>query len=257
MRVQIDNISKSIQGKSILRDISFCIESGQSLALLGPNGSGKSTLLRVIAGLLHANAGQVLIGDRPLSSFSTRRLAQCLGFVSQEARTTDSILVQDAVKLGRTPWLSLLSPFGEKDKQIVENAISEMAIHDYRTKPFHTLSGGEKQRVHIARALAQTPQIFLLDEPTNHLDIHHQIAIMDWIMEQKSTVILALHDLNHAFTCDKIALLNDGELVAFGPPHEVLTPEIIELVFQVAAYKAISTQLTRPMFAFAKSKALS
>ena len=193
MRVQVDHVSKSIQGKSVLSDISFSIESGQSLALIGPNGSSKSTLLQVISGFLRADSGQVSIGDDQLGKLSARKRAQHLGFVSQEAGTTDAIIVRDAVKLGRTPWLSLLSPFGERDEQIVQNALCEVVMSDYKAKRFNTLSGGEKQRVHIARVLAQTPKIFLLDEPTNHLDIHHQISIMDWVMQQKSTIILALH----------------------------------------------------------------
>lgn len=255
MRIQVENISKTIQGKSILSDISFSIESGQSLALIGPNGSGKSTLLRIIAGLLSADSGNVFIGDDRLDRLSARKLAQRLGFVSQEASTTDAIAVHDAVKLGRTPWLSLLSPFGTKDKQIVENAMCEMAISNYRDTRFNTLSGGEKQRVHIARVMAQNPQIFLLDEPTNHLDIRHQIAIMDWVMLQKSTVALALHDLNHAFACDRVALLGSGKLVAFGSPEEVLTPKIIEPIFQVTARQTISEQLDNPILTFSKSSA--
>ena len=255
MRVRIENISKVIQGKSILNDISLSIESGQSLALIGPNGSGKSTLLRIIAGLLPADSGHVFIGDDPLDRLSTRKLAQRLGFVSQEASTTDAIAVHDAVKLGRTPWLSLLSPFGAEDAQIVENAMREMAIGDYRDKRFNTLSGGEKQRVHIARILAQDPQIFLLDEPTNHLDIRHQIAIMEWVMSRDSTVALALHDLNHGFACDRVALLDSGKLVAFGPPEDVLTPDILEPVFQVSAYQTMSEQLDHPILTFSRPRA--
>lgn len=254
MRVQVDHVSKSIQGKSVLSDISLSIESGQSLALIGPNGSGKSTLLQVISGFLRADAGQVSIGDEQICSLSARKRAQHLGFVSQDASTTDAITVHDAVKLGRTPWLSLLSPFGERDEQIVQSALREAVMNDDRAKRFNTLSGGEKQRVHIARVLAQTPKVFLLDEPTNHLDIRHQIAIMDWIMQQKSTVILALHDLNHAFVCDRVALLSNGKLVAFGSPNDVLTPSVIEPIFQVTVYQTTSDQLDHPILTFAKSK---
>ena len=252
MRIQVENISKSIQGKSILNDISFGIDAGQSLALIGPNGSGKSTLLRIVAGLLSADSGNVFIGDDQLDKLSARKLAQRLGFVSQEASTTDAIKVHDAVKLGRTPWLSLLSPYGVKDEQIVENAMCDMAISEHRQKRFNTLSGGEKQRVHIARVLAQKPQIFLLDEPTNHLDIRHQIAIMDWVALQKSTIALALHDLNHAFFCDRVALLSSGKLVAFGSPKEVLKTEIIGQVFQVTAKQITSKQLNHPILTFSK-----
>ena len=252
MRIQVENISKSIQGKPILRDVSLSIASGQSLALVGPNGSGKSTLLRVMAGLLRADHGQVSIGGDQIDRLPPRKLAQRLGFVSQEASTTDAIAVHDAVKLGRTPWLSLASPFGEEDDRIVDTAMREMVIDEYRSKPFNTLSGGEKQRVHIARVLAQTPQVFLLDEPTNHLDIRHQIAIIDWVIRQKSTVALALHDLNHAYACDRVAVMKGGTLVAFGTPCEVLVPDVVEPVFQVTVHQTFAEQLEHPVLTFAK-----
>lgn len=252
MRIQVENVSKSIQGKPILSDVSFTLETGQSLALIGPNGSGKSTLLRVIAGLLPAEQGQVTIGDDKVNRLSPRALAQRLGFVTQEVGTTDAIAVQDAVKLGRTPWLSFAKPFGPKDQRIVDQAMREMAIDGYKATLFNALSGGEKQRVHIARVLAQTPQVFLLDEPTNHLDIRHQIAIMDWIKRQKSTVLMALHDLNHAFACDRVAVLEHGRLAAFGPPSEVLVPNVIGPVFEVAVHQNRTVFADHPILTFAK-----
>ncbi len=255
MRIQVDSVSKSIQGKPILSDISLSLSSGQSLALIGPNGSGKSTLLRVMAGLLRPDHGQVSIGGDTVDSLSPRKLAQRMGFVSQEASTTDAIAVHDAVKLGRTPWLSFASPFGEEDDRIVDKAMHEMAIASYRSNPFNTLSGGEKQRVHIARVLAQTPQVFLLDEPTNHLDIRHQIAIIDWVVQQRSTIVLALHELNHAFACDQVAVLNVGKLVAFGTPKEVLVPEVVEPVFEVTVRHTLVRELDHPILTFAKSSA--
>lgn len=255
MRIQVESVSKSIQGKSILSDISLNLASGQSLALIGPNGSGKSTLLRIMAGLLRPDHGQVSIGGDRVDSLSPRKLAQRMGFVSQEASTTDAISVYDAVKLGRTPWLSFASPFSEEDDRITDKAMHEMAIANYRSKLFNTLSGGEKQRVHIARVLAQTPKIFLLDEPTNHLDIRHQIAIVDWVVQQRSTIVMALHELNHAFACDQVALLNGGRLAAFGTPGEVLAPEVIEPVFEVMVRHTRVEDLDHPILTFAKSNA--
>lgn len=252
MRIQADRIFASIQGKKILKDLSLTVDSGQSLALIGPNGSGKSTLLRVIAGLLRMDSGAVLIGDDSLQSLSSRQLAQRVGFVSQEATTTDAIAVEEAVKLGRTPWLSLLSPYREADARIVAEAIEEMVIGELREKRFNSLSGGEKQRVHIARVLAQTPQVFLLDEPTNHLDIRHQIAIMDWVTRQQATIILALHDLNYAFRCDRVGVLNAGRLIAYGMPLDVLVPEVIEPVFQVRMRRSRSDDSTYPILTFSQ-----
>lgn len=255
MRIQVENISKSVQGKAILRDVSLSIEAGHSLALIGPNGSGKSTLLRIIAGLLAADSGQVHIGEDSVDRLVPRKLAQRLGFVTQEAGTTDAIPVSEAVKLGRTPWLSFVAPYSEKDQVIVDAAMRQMAIEGYRDKLFNALSGGEKQRVHIARVLAQTPQVFLLDEPTNHLDIRHQIAIIDWIKQQNGTVALALHDLNHAFACDRVAVLRAGTLAAFGSPAEVLVPEIIGPVFEVGVHQSSAPHIDHPILTFSKESA--
>ena len=252
MRIKIDSVSASIGTKQILKNISLRLESGQSLALIGPNGSGKSTLLRVIAGLVPARGGSVYLGDDPMSELLPRQIAQRLGFVSQLAGTSDAIRVRDAVKLGRTPWLSFAAPFGEQDAKIVEAAMSDMAIAGHKHKLFNQLSGGEKQRVHIARVLAQAPQVFLLDEPTNHLDVQHQIAIMDWVSAQDATVVLALHDLNHAFACDRVAVLKEGSLIAFGSPAEVLVPEVIEPVFKVAVSQSSAGHLGHPVLTFAK-----
>lgn len=252
MRIRVENIAASVGAKAVLRDVSLSVEDGQSLALIGPNGSGKSTLLRVMAGLLPADGGSVWLDKDRVDQLAPRRLAQRLGFVSQEAGTTDAIKVADAVKLGRTPWLSFAAPFGDKDAKIVASALREMAIEDYQDKLFNRLSGGEKQRVHIARVLAQTPRVFLLDEPTNHLDIRHQIAIIDWIVAQRATVVLALHDLNHAFACDRVAVLHDGALVAFGDPHNVLVPEVIEPVFGVSVTQTDALHLDHPILTFSR-----
>ncbi len=252
MRIRVEDISSSFGAKPILRDISLDVGDGQSLALIGPNGSGKSTLLRVMAGLLPVESGSVWPGDDRVDHLAPRDLAQRLGFVSQDAGTTDAIKVVDAVKLGRTPWLSFVAPFGERDAQIVASAMREMAIESHRDSLFNRLSGGEKQRVHIARALAQTPKVFLLDEPTNHLDIRHQIAITNWIARQSATVVLALHDLNQAFFCDRVAVLQDGRLAAFGAPRDVLMPEVIEPVFQVAVTQTDAPHLDHPILSFAR-----
>lgn len=250
MQIQVKNISKSLQGQSILRDITFTISSGEAVAFVGPNGSGKSTLLRIIAGLIPPDSGHVTIGEKPVRTLSARTLAQILGFLSQETDTTDAISVYEAVKLGRTPWLSLAVPFGESDEHIVAQAMMDMAITSVAHKRYNSLSGGEKQRVQIARLLAQTPQIFLLDEPANHLDIHHQIAILDWVKRHKSTIAVALHNLNHAFMCDKVAVIYEGKLTAFGTADEILVPDIIDPVFHVRTKRIKSDDCAYPILQF-------
>lgn len=250
MQIQLKNISKSLQGQPILQDISFCLSSGESLAIIGPNGSGKSTLLRIMAGLIASDSGHVMIGDKPVNTMSTRATAQILGFFSQETSTTEAISVHEVVKLGRTPWLSFATPFGKRDHEIVTKAMMTMKMTSLSRKRYNRLSGGEKQRAQIARLLAQAPHIFLLDEPANHLDIHHQMTILNWVKKHNSTMVLALHDLNHAFMCDKVAVIDKGTLAAFGTVDEILVPDIIDPVFHVRTKRIIADGLAHPILHF-------
>jgi iron complex transport system ATP-binding protein len=144
--------------------------------------------------------------------------------------------VFDAVALGRTPWLSALQPWSQVDDAIVEQALTDVDAMHLRTRPWRSLSGGERQRVHIARALAQRPQILLLDEPANHLDIQHQLTILNVVQALPVTTLIALHDLNQALKCDRLAVLERGRLVALGEPLAVLTPQRLQETFGVRAH---------------------
>ena len=147
-----------------------------------------------------------------------RRIAQQLAVVEQQADTHDAVSVFDAVALGRTPWLSALRPWSVEDTAIVEQALRDVDVSHLRKRIWRDLSGGERQRVHIARALAQRPHILLLDEPTNHLDILHQLSILKAVQDLPVTTLIALHDLNQALSCDRVAVLERGQLVALGKP---------------------------------------
>ena len=162
----------------LLRDIDLEVQPGETLGIVGPNGSGKSTLLKLLAGLRVPASGEVLLGGQRLTKLPRRLVAQHLAVVEQQADTDDAIRVFDAVALGRTPWLSALSPWSAEDDAIVRQALHDVDATHLSQRAWRSLSGGERQRVHIARALAQRPQILLLDEPTNHLDIQHQLAIL-------------------------------------------------------------------------------
>src|SRR5690606_1409706 len=220
-------------------NVTLDVVPGEMLGLVGPNGSGKSTLLHCLAGLRTPSGGEVTLDKHPVSAMSRRQVAQRIAFVSQQADTVDRISVLEAVQLGRTPWLGALTPYGTKDSMIVEAALTDTDIVSLAQRRWQTLSGGERQRAHIARALAQTPKILLLDEPTNHLDIRHQLAIMALLRRLPLTVVVALHDLNHAMACDRVAVMRGGRLVAIGPPHETLTPEHVASAFGVHTQKLI------------------
>ncbi len=223
-------------GQAVLRDIDLSVVRGETLGIVGPNGSGKSSLLKLLAGLRTPTHGSVQLLGEPLAGLPRRRIAQALALVEQQADTLDAISVYDAVALGRTPWLSALAPFAKEDRAIVEQALVDADALHLRTRLWGSLSGGERQRVHIARALAQRPQVLLLDEPTNHLDIQHQLGLLRQVQALPVTTLVALHDLNQALTCDRLAVLDQGRLVALGKPLDVLTPERLLSTFGVHAH---------------------
>lgn len=222
-----------IKGTPLLRDVSLRVRPGETLGIVGPNGSGKSTLLQLLAGLLRPHSGEVQLGGQPLPRMRRIDIARCLAVVEQQASTDDAINVRDAVELGRTPWLSALSPWSANDDAIVRQALQAVGMLHLADRAWHSLSGGERQRVHIARALAQQPRILLLDEPTNHLDIQQQLSILQLVHTLSVTTLIALHDLNQALSCDRLAVMQHGRLVALGAPLEVLTPERLRDVFAV------------------------
>lgn len=233
MSLTANNLSWTSRGKTIVEGISLDVQSGEFLGLIGPNGSGKSTFLRLLAGLRRPSTGSVLLKGEALKRMKQRDIARKMAFVEQQADTEDALSARAAVRLGRTPWLSPLSPWGTRDDDIVARALQDVQMQEKADQPWHTLSGGEKQRVHIARALAQQPEILLLDEPTNHLDIRHQIGILDLLHKLGRTTVIALHDLNHALDCDRIAVLMDGRLRAVGAADELLTEEFLYETFGI------------------------
>lgn len=233
--IRLDDIAWRAGGIPVVEGVSLHVRAGETFGLIGPNGSGKSTVLRLIAGVLSPATGRIRLAGQDQSRLSRRRAARLVAFVPQHADTAEHISVRDAVELGRTPWLSLLSPFGPADAGIVSRAIARVGLTDKSARFWHNLSGGERQRVHLARALAQEPGILLLDEPTNHLDIHQQLSILRLVRDLGVTALVALHDLNQALECDRIGVMQDGRLVACGAPADVLTPDLMARVFEVRA----------------------
>ncbi|MBB3993944.1 iron complex transport system ATP-binding protein [Sulfitobacter undariae] len=235
MRLTTQDVGWNRSSKPIIEGITLDVQPGETLGLIGPNGSGKSTLLRLMAGLLRRPRGQVFLDGQPTETLSRREMAQRIAFVEQLAETSEALTVRDVVELGRTPWLSALSPFGPQDEAIVNEVLDAVGMAQMIDHSWDTLSGGERQRVHIARALAQRPQLLLLDEPTNHLDIHYQLSLLRLVSTLDVTVVMALHDLNQAMTCDRLAVMDNGRLIICGAPADVLTPERLASVFRVRA----------------------
>ena len=223
-----------IGGKVIVDDVSLEVRPGEVLGIVGPNGSGKSTVLACLAALRSPTAGRVLLGSTPIGT--TRDRATRLAIVEQSAETDADLRVRDVVGLGRIPHRSRWSGASDTDAAIVARCLVRAGLDEFGDRRWSTLSGGEKQRVHIARAFAQQPSVLLLDEPTNHLDIRHQFELMDLLADADEAVVIVLHDLTLAASyCDRVVMLDAGLVVASGTPAEVFTPGNIARVFGVRA----------------------
>ena len=247
MSFKADNLVWKIGTKTVIDGISFAAEPGKMLGLLGPNGSGKTSLLRLLAGLKRPLSGQITLEGRNITQIGRRPLAQRVAFIEQHATTNANLQVADVVKLGRFPHRSMFSGWSPTDDAAVTEALERTGMTAKRNDRWQSLSGGEKQRTHLARALAQSPRELILDEPTNHLDVHHQISLMRLVSSLPKTSVIALHDLNHAaMFCDHLIVLQAGRIVASGVPEAVLTRELLRDVFVVDARVDVSTHHGRP-----------
>lgn len=240
MNLNVQNVSWDVEAQRIIHDISLNVQSNEFVGLLGPNGSGKSTLLRCIYRSLKPSTGIIHLNERDLLTVPAKEAAQKMAVVLQESPIQFDFTVREMVMMGRTPHKKLLDADTSEDWQLVENALIQVNMLSFADRSFSTLSGGEKQRVLIARALAQQAQFLVLDEPTNHLDIRYQLEILDLVSSLGVTTLAALHDLNlAAIYCDRLYVLKAGEVVAEGTPSDILTSELIAEVYGVSAEVAL------------------
>jgi iron complex transport system ATP-binding protein len=238
MKLSIKNVTFNYESTEILRDVTFDVTEGNLFGILGPNGSGKSTLLKCIDLLLKPKKGTILLDETDLFLKDRRDIAKKIGLVPQKDNALYPFTVFETILMGRTPYIERLGGESSTDLKAVENAIAQMGIEHLSERPVTELSGGEMQRVIIARALAQEPQLLLLDEPTLHLDVNHQLDLLYLVKkltcEKRLITVLVTHDLNFASRyCDKLILLNSGKICAAGTPMDVLTPNNIQAVFKV------------------------
>lgn len=238
--IELQHISVSFGSREILRDISTKVESGRITAVMGPNGCGKTTLLRCIGGLLQPNSGGVLVDEHPILNLPARELAQKVAFVRQHAQTDFDFSAFETVLMGRNPWQRRLQNESQEDWDIVEQCMKATNTWHLRFAKPAQMSGGELQRVMIARALAQQTPILLMDEPVSNLDIAHQLEIMRLLrQERKKTILIVIHDLNLALQfCDDLMLFHGGKMLFHGPIAEGLTPENIRNVYGVPSHLA-------------------
>ncbi|MFH8366432.1 ABC transporter ATP-binding protein [Streptomyces sp. NPDC018031] len=238
MRLDIENVTVDVAGARLVDDLTLRADSGALVGLVGPNGSGKSTLLRCVYRALRPTAGAIRLDGTDLRTLSARDGARRLAALPQESTGEFGFTAAEVVAMGRLPHQSAAGRTSATDRELCTAALARVGAAHLADRNFHTLSGGEKQRVLIARALAQQPAVLVLDEPTNHLDIAQQLEVLALVRDAGLTVLAALHDLNLAAVhCDRLYVVAGGRIVASGTPHDVLTPELLADVFGVRAHR--------------------
>jgi iron complex transport system ATP-binding protein len=220
------NISFAYDGRPVLNGVLLAVGAGEFAGLIGANGSGKTTLLRILLGLLPASGEVWLCGDL-LESLDRREIAKRATMVPQETRIDFAFTAREIVAMGRTPYLGRFTPERSIDREVIARAMRETGTEELAERPVTEISGGERQRVHLARALAQETRVILLDEPTANLDMAHQYEALELVREftrSGGAALAAIHDLSLAARfCDRLLLLSGGRIVAAGLPVEVIT----------------------------------
>ncbi len=234
MNLQAEHITWLVNARKILDEVSLIVTDGNLVGLIGPNGSGKSSLLRTIYRVLRPNAGVIDLNGANIWQLSARQVSRQMAVVMQEYGGDFDFSVQEIVLMGRNPHKGMFDRDTDYDFKLVRDALARVNMADFAQRSFQTLSGGEKQRALIARALVQQARFLALDEPTNHLDIYYQLEILELVKQLEATTIAALHDLNlAALYCDYVYVLKSGQVFACGTPESVLTPDLIRQVYGV------------------------
>lgn len=236
--LKLKNAAFGYKDKPVLGNINLEVESGEVLAVVGPNGVGKSTLIKAASGILPLQYGKATIGGKDLSLMSPADRARQVAVVPQAAQLPESFRALDVVVIGRTPFLGWLEREKPSDRDLAYQAMLRTGVEDLAERLVGELSGGEQQRVLIARGLAQSSQVLLLDEPTAHLDLKHQDEILKLIrtlaVQEQMAILITLHDLNLvARYADRVALLSNGAVRKEGRPQEVLTPDELTPVYGI------------------------
>jgi iron complex transport system ATP-binding protein len=236
MGLEINQVDFSYFDGLVLEDINLSVRAGEMVGLLGPNGSGKTTLIKLASGILKPKRGEIRLDGNRITDLSRRFIASRVAVVPQQFYIPFAFTASEVVMLGRTPFFRTLADESEDDRQVVDNSLELVGINELAGRRFDELSGGERQKVILAMALAQQPRLILLDEPTVHLDIAHQMEIVELVRglntERGLTVVAAMHDLNLAsLYFDRLILLKEGRVWADGTPREVLTEAGISEVF--------------------------
>lgn len=236
MYISGDNINVSFGKTNILKDVSIKAKNNKFVGIIGPNGSGKSTFLKCIYRVLKPDKGAVYIDGTEINNFTVKESAKKVAVVAQHNFYNFDFIIEEVVMMGRSPHKKNLERDNDHDYKIANECIEKVGMSAFKGRNFSTLSGGEQQRIILARALAQQTECIILDEPTNHLDIKYQLQLLDIVKNLNLTVISAIHDLNIAsMYCDYLYVMKDGEVITEGVTKEVLTPALIKDLYEVDA----------------------
>ncbi len=250
MVLDISSLSFNFGSKNILADIDLSIKNNGIVGIIGPNGSGKSTLLKCIYRVLKPKTGTIFIDGKNINDYQFKETAKKMAVVAQHNDTHFDFNVLEMVLIGRSPHKKFMERDSAEDIELAYKSLEQVNMKDFADRNFSSLSGGEKQRIILARALVQNTDCLILDEPTNHLDIKHQLHFMSLAKDLKITVISAIHDLNiAAMYCDKIYALKEGQIIASGSVNEVITEEVIKTLYDVEA-KIIYDEEKKPHVIF-------
>ncbi len=250
--IEIRDLNFKYETEDVLKYINLEVPKGSFVSILGPNGSGKTTLLKNICNLLEPYEGVIVVGEQPVEGYKSRELAKKMAVVHQSVSTDFDFNVEDVVLMGRFPYIGRFQSERTSDMDIAKASMQQTATYHLRSKSIKSISGGERQRVMIARALTQEPQILLLDEPISHLDIKYQLEILKLCRSlnktENLTILTTLHDINLANRfSDFIVLMNHGEIVEMGAPSEVMTKDNIKRVYEVEVEVVKLSQFDNPM----------
>lgn len=241
--MKVEDLRFSWGDNLVIDSVDFIVKENELISILGKNGAGKSTLLKCLNKILRPSRGKILIQGEDITELDILTTSKKMSYVPQSITSNFSMDVFDVILLGRRPYINW--SVGENDRNLVSKTIDKMGLSDFAFRRFDRLSGGEKQRVIIAKAVAQDPDLFLFDEPTSDLDLKNQIEVMKELRkivseENGKAAVIAIHDINIASRfSDRIMLLHEGEIISNGKPSDVLTPENIELVFEVTSRRVI------------------
>ena len=250
LSLSLAGVTVAVGSVEICSEVSLEVDAGQIVGIIGPNGSGKTTLLRTVYRVLRPRLGRVVVGEDDLWELRPTEAARRIAVVVQEPRSDFEFTVREVVAMGRSPHQSPFSRESTEDRQRVDDALAHVGVAALATRSFSTLSGGEKQRALIARALVQEARVLILDEPTNHLDIRYQLEVLELVRDLGVTTLMSIHDVNLAAQhCDHIVVLQGGRVQAAGPVETVLIPEVLEPVFGVRV-ESVARSGGRPLYWF-------